>query len=249
MESVVVEERGLQYDRRWMLVDAQNHFLTQRKLAKMALFKVSIKKEGLEVTAPEMPTLYIPFAPQTAEVISVRVWDDTCQAIVVSNKASLWFSKALQITCKLVYMPDDSLRPVDERYSGNNEIVSFADGYPFLLIGEASLADLNSRLSQPVSMNRFRPNLVINTTEPFAEDTWRSIRIGEATFHLVKPCARCILTTIDQQNGVAGKEPLKTLSSYRTFHNKVLFGQNLLSDQASGKVIHMGSPVTVLSRK
>jgi uncharacterized protein YcbX len=249
MKSAVVEERGLQYDRRWMLVDAQNHFLTQRKLAGMALLKVSITKEGLEVTAPQMPALHVPCAPQTAEVISVRVWDDTCRAIVVSNEASLWFSEALKMTCKLVYMPDDSLRTVDERYAKNNEIVSFADAYPFLLIGEASLADLNSSLSQPVSMNRFRPNLVINTTEPFAEDTWRSIRIGEATFHLVKPCARCILTTIDQQTGVAGKEPLKTLSSYRTFHNKVLFGQNVLGEQALGKVIHVGSPVVVLSRK
>jgi uncharacterized protein YcbX len=234
-----------------MLVDAQNQFLTQRKFAAMALLKVNILTDGLQVTSPEMPPLYVPFAPQTAEIVKVNIWDDTCQAIVVSKEANQWFSEALQRECKLVYMPDDSLRPVDERYGKNNEIVNFADAYPFLLIGQASLSDLNSRLPEPepVPMNRFRPNLVINTTEPFAEDRWKSVRIEDSIFYLVKPCARCILTTIDQQTGIAGKEPLKTLASYRSFNNKVLFGQNVLSEKALGKVIHSGSPVTVISKR
>ncbi|MDO1451223.1 MOSC domain-containing protein [Rhodocytophaga aerolata] len=247
VSSALIEETGLQYDRRWMLVDAQNQFMTQRKFAKMALLKVSIEEDQLWVTAPDVPPLTIPFVPQTSEILSVTVWDDTCQSIVVSKEANEWFSSALQQECKLVYMPDTTLRKVDERYAKNKEIVSFADGYPFLLIGEASLADLNSRLAQPVPMNRFRPNLVVNTIEPFVEDTWKTITIGESVFHVVKPCARCILTTIDQQTGKAGKEPLKTLSTYRTFNNKVWFGQNLLSDNADGIKIHIGSPVTVLS--
>jgi uncharacterized protein len=239
----------LQYDRRWMLVDTRNQFMTQRKFAGMALLKVSLKETSLEVTAPGMPGLAVPFVPQTTELIPVTVWDDTCQAIVVSKEANKWFSEALQKECKLVFMPDTTLRQVDERYAKNKEIVSFADGYPLLLIGQASLADLNSRLALPVPMDRFRPNLVVNTTEPFAEDKWESIRIEESIFYLVKPCARCILTTIDQQTGVAGKEPLKTLSSYRNFNNKVLFGQNLLSGQAAGKKLHTGSRVTILSRR
>jgi uncharacterized protein len=248
VHTAVLEERGLQYDRRWMLVDSHNQFMTQRKFANMALLKVSMEKDGLKVTASGMPSIALPFVPQTSEMLTVTVWDDTCQSIVVSREVNEWFSAVLQKECKLVYMPDTVLRTVDERYAKNKEIVSFADGYPFLLIGEASLADFNSRLAQPVPMNRFRPNLVINTTEPFVEDTWKSILIGESVFHLVKPCARCILTTIDQQTGIAGKEPLKTLSTYRSFNNKILFGQNLLGEKAAGKEIHIGSPVRILSQ-
>jgi uncharacterized protein YcbX len=248
-KSAIVEERGLQYDRRWMLVDTQNQFITQRKLPAMALLKVDIDNDHLQVTAPGMPVLSVPLMPQTAEIMLVTVWDDICQAIVVSNDANQWFSEALHIDCKLVYMPNTTLRQVDERYAKNTELVNFADAYPFLLIGEASLADLNERLTQPVPMNRFRPNIVVRTAEPFVEDSWRSIRIGDVLLQLVKPCARCILTTIDQQTGMAGKEPLRTLSAYRTFNNKVLFGQNVLSEQSLGKTLYVGSQVEVLSLK
>lgn len=248
VNSAVVEEKGLQYDRRWMLVDAHNQFMTQRKFVRMALLKVSLEEDFLKVTGPGISVLSVPFIPHTTEIISVTVWDDICTAVVVSKEANKWFSEALQKECKLVFMPDESLRLVDERYAKNKEIVSFADAYPYLLIGEASLADLNSRLPQPVPMNRFRPNLVINTTEPFVEDKWKSISIGESVFHLVKPCARCILTTIDQQTGVVGKEPLKTLSTYRNFNNKVLFGQNLVREHRANKLIYTGNPVTVLSK-
>ncbi len=248
LESAVVEARGLQYDRRWMLVDARNQFMTQRKLAKMALLKVSIENESLCVTAPLMPRFTVPYLPQTNESISVTVWDDTCQALMVSREANNWFSEALQTTCKLVYMPDHTLRPVDPRYAKNEEIVSFADAYPFLLIGEASLADLNSRLALPVPMNRFRPNLVVNTAQPFVEDEWKTICIGETQFHLVKPCARCVLTTVDQQTGIAGKEPLRTLSTYRKINNKVLFGQNVLTENW-GMSINLGDTVEVLDNR
>jgi uncharacterized protein YcbX len=245
LPSSLIEERGFQYDHRWMLVDAHNHFLTQRKFPKMALLKVSLSENGLQVTAPAMPSLFIPFVALTNEHVKVTIWDDTCTAIVVSQQINEWFSEALEMKCKLVFMPDDSIRPVDNRYAKNNEFVSFADGYPFLLIGEASLADLNSRLASPVPMNRFRPSLVVTTTAPFEEDRWRSIRIGNNIFHLVKPCARCILTTVDQQTGIPGKEPLKTLASYRTINNKVLFGQNVLCEQA-GNIISVGEKVELL---
>jgi uncharacterized protein len=246
LTSAIIEERGLQYDRRWMLVDENNQFMTQRKIHKMALIKMQISAAYLQASMVNMPDLRIPFAPQTSERITVTIWDDTCQAVVVSKEVNEWFSEALQIPCRLVYMPDDSIRPVDHTYAKNNEFVSFADAYPFLLIGQASLEDLNQRLSQAVPMNRFRPNLVATTSIPFEEDQWKSIRIGETLFHLLKPCARCVLTTIDQQTGMAGKEPLKTLSSYRTTNNKVLFGQNLIWGR-QGIQITQGDKLEVVS--
>lgn len=245
LNAATVQERGLQYDRRWMLVDQHNHFMTQRKIHRMALVKVKLEKEHLLISMPSMPDLSIPLAPQTQESVAVTVWDDVCRGVVVSRHASEWFSEALEQPCKLVYMPDDSIRPVDYRYTKNNEFVSFADAYPFLLIGQASLDDLNCRLERAVPMNRFRPNLVVNTSIAFEEDNWRSIRIGNTLFHLVKPCARCVLTTIDQQTGVAGKEPLRTLSTYRTINNKVLFGQNTISGK-SGEYIKLGDAVQVV---
>jgi uncharacterized protein YcbX len=245
LPSATVEERGLQYDRRWMLVDAQNQFMTQRNIHKMALIKVSINITQLQASMIGMPGLNIPFLPQTNETLRVPVWDDTCQAEVVSGEANEWFSQALQMRCKLVYMPESSTRPVDERYAKNSDIVSFADAYPFLLIGQASLDDLNQRLPKALPMNRFRPNLVLTTSIPFEEDQWKSIRIGETIFHLVKPCARCVLTTIDQQTGVAGKEPLKTLSAYRMVNYKVLFGQNAVWGR-QGNLLQLGDIVEIM---
>jgi uncharacterized protein YcbX len=245
LPSAMVEERGLQYDRRWMLIDANNQFMTQRKIHNMALIKVHLGTGHLHASMAGMPGLNIPFLPQTNEVVTVTIWDDSCQAVVVSWEANEWFSEALQMSCKLVYMPKNSIRLVDHRYAKNNEIVSFADAYPFLLIGQASLNDLNQRLPEAVPMNRFRPNLVLTTTVPFEEDQWKSIRIGQTIFHLVKPCARCVLTTIDQQTGIAGKEPLKTLSSYRMSNHKVLFGQNAVWGRQGNQLQH-GDSVEIM---
>ncbi|QHT71881.1 MOSC domain-containing protein [Rhodocytophaga rosea] len=247
LSSARIEERGLQFDRRWMLVDAQKQFMTQRKIHKMALIKASLHDSHLQVDMMGKSALHIPFLPQTDETATVTIWDDTCQGVIVSQEANEWFSDALQMPCKLVYMPDNSIREVDHRYAKNNEIVSFADAYPFLLIGQASLDDLNQRLPEAVPMNRFRPNLVVTTDIPFAEDRWKSIRVGDTIFHLAKPCARCVLTTIDQQTGNAGKEPLKTLSGYRTINNKVLFGQNLLWGR-QGNQIQLGDKVEILAQ-
>jgi uncharacterized protein len=244
LDYSAIEERGLPHDRRWMLVDAQGQFLTQRKIARMALFKVALRENSLRVQYPDFPELAVPFVPE-GEQMRVTVWEDTCEALAVSPAADQWFSDALQMHCRLVYMPDQSRRRVDERYNTDDYMVSFADGFPFLLIGQASLDDLNSRLPEPVPMNRFRPNLVIQTTEPFIEDTWQSIRIGEALFHVKKPCARCVLTTIDQQTAAKGPEPLRTLSTYRRIHNKVLFGQNLVFGR-QGNSIRVGDRVEVV---
>ena len=159
-----------------------------------------------------------------------------------------WFSDVLDVECRLVTMPETTRRRIPPEFAVNpgEDHVSFADGYPFLLIGEASLAEVNARLETPVPMNRFRPNLVVSGSEAFAEDSWKKIRIGETVFHLVKPCARCVLTTVDQATGVKdGKEPLKTLASFRTFDGKVLFGQNLIAENPGG-VVRVGDEVEVL---
>lgn len=232
LQAAEVEDRGLRYDRRWMLVDGKGHFLTQRKHAQMALLQVSLQEDGLLVSHKQglLEPLYIPFEEEHVRQneLQVTVWEDTVQALEVNASTSAWFSKALGMPARLVRMPQESHRLVDPDYAAHGELVSFADGYPFLIIGQASLGDLNSRLEAPVPMNRFRPNFVFRGGLPFEEDSWKSFSIGGLTFHAVKPCARCVLTTIDQQTAEKGAEPLRTLASYRLVNNKVMFGQNLL---------------------
>jgi uncharacterized protein YcbX len=225
-----VTERGFQHDRRWMLVDQQGMFFTQRDIPAMALFRVQLQVSGLKVFYKPDPSSYIdvPFEPVSAELMKVVVWEDTCYALTVSDAADTWFSSILGINCRLVYMPDDSIRKVDPEYASGNEITGFSDGYPFLLIGQASLDDLNSRMVEAVPINRFRPNIVFSGGAPFQEDEMKEFSINGIRFYGVKLCARCVITTIDQETALKGKDPLKTLASYRSMNKKVLFGQNLL---------------------
>lgn len=246
LESAAVEPRGLAYDRRWMLADAQGTFLSQRKYPQMALLKTEITPDGLRVFKGGKPDLLVPYEPQTAEELRVTVWDDTCTAVAVSAKADRWFTEAVGFPCRLVYMPEKSIRQVDERYALADDYVSFADAYPFLLIGQASLDDLNSRLTEPMPMDRFRPNFVVSGAEPFGEDGWHGLRIGSSLFYSVKPCARCVLITIDQATAAKGKEPLQTLAGYRSANNKVYFGQNLLYG-GQGTRVQAGDPVEIVS--
>lgn len=231
LRQAVVEERGLRYDRRWMLVDSDGKFITQRKVHEMALIDVALGIDGLTVihrSSPHDPLL-IAFEPTLSEPIEVQIWDDQVEAVTVSEEADRWFSRYLSQSVRLVKMPEQTTRRIDPRYAKNEEIVSFADGYPLLVIGQASLDALNTRLPEPVSMRRFRPSVVIQGTPPHAEDTWTDIRIGSATFKAVKPCARCVLITIDPATGQTGPEPLKTLATYRNQNGKILFGMNLLA--------------------
>jgi hypothetical protein len=245
LDSAAVEARGLTHDRRWMLVDEHNQFLSQRTYVQMALLQTQIGEAGLQVSAPGKGTLVVPYEPQTVERLQVTVWDDTCTAIAVSQEADRWFSAAIGLPCRLVYMPEETIRLVDDRYAIADDFVSFADGYPFLVIGQASLDDLNARLETPVPMNRFRPNFVVSGSVPFAEDSWGHFRIGESYFHGVKPCARCVMTTVDQQTAKKGAEPLRTLATYRAANNKIYFGQNLLYGNRGAKVT-VGDTVEVL---
>ena len=238
LKTALVQERGLQYDRRWMLVDEKGQFLTQRTFAEMALLQVDLTTEGLLVRHKLKPLkpLIIPYLPESQRQISVSIWDDVCLATEVSAAANAWFTAALNRVCRLVYMPDTTRRLVDEKYAEKGEIVSFADAYPVLVIGEASLQDLNNRLPCPVPMNRFRPSLVFTGGQPFEEDTWNYFTIQNNQFQGVKRCSRCVLTTINQATAEKGQEPLRTLAEYRRVGNKVLFGQNVIPVAADATV-------------
>ncbi|MBC7898867.1 MAG: MOSC domain-containing protein [Saprospiraceae bacterium] len=242
-----VENRGLQFDRSWMLVDENNKFLTQREFPKMATVNVAVDKESLTAAA-DGSSIVIPLIPEPEDTASVKIWTSSVKGRVYSAEVNDWFSEAIGTECRLVLMPEETKRKVNPFYAVRKfkDTVSFADGYPFLLIGESSLDDLNSRLDAPLPMNRFRPNFVVAGSEPFAEDIWKKIRIGETVFHLVKPCARCVITTVDQSIGeMDGKEPLKTLAAYRNKGGNVMFGQNLIAE-AGGGIVNAGDEVHIL---
>ena len=231
LSSAQVEPRGLQHDRRWMVVDQDGNFLTQRELPRMATISVAVEPSGLRLTAPGTAPQYVFPSPSGGQTSTVRVWRSVCEALPAGEDADKWLTDFLGVSCRLVYMPEEMRRSVNPDYTAGEGVVSFADGYPLMVIGEASLQDLNTRLEQPVPMNRFRPSLVVSGSLPFAEDDWTKVRIGSALFHAPKPCDRCAMTTIDQTRGeYTGKEPLQTLASYRLKDQKVLFGQFLIPE-------------------
>ena len=225
--------KGLAYDRRWMLIDENGIFMTQREYPDMALCKLSLERDHITVTfrkkAYDLPSTSFPLqTPVSGKMIHVKIWNDMVSVIEADSIASQWFSTYLGVNCKLVSFPEENPRPVDPGYKVNNENVSLADAYPFLIIGQSSLNDLNTRLKDPVPMNRFRPNFVFTGGEPYEEDHWRNFTIGKNSFVAVKRCARCTIPTVNQDNGETSKEPLRTLAGYRSENNKVLFGQNLV---------------------
>ncbi len=243
LDESAVDEFGLQYDRRWMVVDEAGVFLSQRGHPRLALVVPSISDETLQVDAPGMPTLQTPLHPKNTVATSVTVWDDTCPATWVGGRAAEWFSDFLGCPCTLVHMADQVVRPADPGVAPPGVRVSFADGFPFLMISEESLADLNRRLTDPLPMNRFRPNLVVAGDEPYAEDGWRRIEIGGVRLQVVKPCARCLVTTTDQVTGERGKEPLRTLATYRKVGGEVMFGQNVVHEN-TGR-LRIGDPIVI----
>ena len=243
VQNAFLTDRGFQYDRRWLLVDEGNMFLTQRDNPKMALLQTSIIDRGLTVFHKHNPhqSLHIPFDFISTESVSVTIWDDTCLAQLISPEVDYWFSQALNMNCRLVYMPDQTHREVDPRFATNYELTSFSDGYPTLIIGQSSLDDLNARLQTPIPMNRFRPNIVFTGGKPYAEDDMRSFQINGIDFFGVKLCARCMVTTIEQDTAQTGKDPLRTISGYRMQNNNVMFGQNLLHEGTG--LISVGDPI------
>ena len=220
VEEWPLDEFGLQFDRRWAVIDSLGVTLTQRDYAPMALVRTSVRPDGLRLEAPGMPLLRLPLGSSGGSRLPVRIWKDVCEAERSGPEADTWWSAYLGEPCHMVRMPDETLRP-----AGPGR-VAFADAYPFLVLSEASLDALNGRLERPVPMNRFRPTLVISGVEPHAEDTWTAMRIGTEAFAIDRACDRCLVTTIDQATAARGTEPLRTLAAYRRAPDgRVLFGQ------------------------
>lgn len=239
-----VTKTGLQYDRKWMLVDAQGKFLSQRSLPRMALIKTQIVNQQLILSAPGQLDLAIDLqTPAGKADHKVTIWNDQCSAQPVSPEANLWFSSFLKTACTLVYQPEKNIRSVDQKYAQTTDQTSFSDGFPFLIVAQASLALLNEQMGLTLSMRRFRPNLVINDCLAYAEDNWRKIDIGEISFRLPKPCSRCSVPQIHPDTALSDKEPLRTLSRTRKWNNSVYFGQNALHDNQG--LLQIGDQVII----
>jgi uncharacterized protein YcbX len=246
LQSADLSATGLRHDRRWMLVDETGEFMSQRTHPRMALISVRFAPERMIVSAPGMTELEIPLRNETGNRIDVRVFGDTNKGELVGGEADRWFGEYLEFPCRLVHKPDDNPRLVDSSFAESGDQVSFADGFAFLLISEASLEDLNGRLEDPLPMNRFRPNFVVRGCEPYAEDGWSRLRVGSVPFRVAEPCPRCAITTVDQRTGARGKEPLLTLSTYRNTELGTVFGRNLIHDTLG--TVRVGDPVETTPR-
>jgi uncharacterized protein YcbX len=244
VDSAEIEPRGLKYDRRWMLVDADGKFISQREFPKLALTSVRFEQDGIVVLAGGQEPLLVPFDLHASETINVRIWADETVAFPVDPVAAEWFSTYIGSPATLVVMPQNTVRPITPTFFPT-DTVSFADEFPIMLLGENSLNDLNTRLDKPLPMNRFRPNIVTTGHDAFSEDTWADIKIGSEHIHGVYGCARCSMTTIDQETAERGIEPLKTLATFRKFGQKIIFGRDLIPETTGW--IHVGDPVEVLS--
>lgn len=211
----IVNEKGLLHDRKWMLIDSHRQFLSQRRLPKMALIKTEIKKDTLVLSTATSGSISLPLNPENGDDINTIIWKDQCLAKTTSPKADQWLSDFLEMDCKLVYQPNNIIRPVDPDYATDTDKVNFSDGFPFLIVSDASLTALNQEMEIPLPMQRFRPNLVVSNCESYAEDNWREIQINSINFRLPKACSRCSVPTIDTETAKTNKEPLTTLSRLR----------------------------------
>lgn len=244
VDRAVAGATGFEFDRRWMVVGDDARFLSQREHPRLALVRVQLDEGRLVLEVPGMAPLEIDLDGSTGPAGRVQVWSDECAAFDEGRDAARWFSDHLGCSARLVRMAGDDARPLGSSSAQPGDRVSFADGFPFLLLSTASLDGLNRRLSLPVPMDRFRPNIVVEGCHAHAEDEWGRVCIGEVVFRIAKPCARCVVTTVDQETGERGREPLHTLSTYRSFDGQVLFGQNLVHENRG--VVRVGDPVEVL---
>ncbi len=244
-----ITDTGFKYDRKWMLVDENNLFISQRSCPEMVLLQTAETENGITVFHKQNPqeAIIIPFDNENDEKIKVVIFEDTCDAIEVGKEQNEWFSDVLQTNCKLVCMPDDTKRLVDKKYAANEEVTSFTDGYPILMIGQSSLDSLNEKLTEALPMDRFRPNIVFTGGHAHIEDEMASFEINKINFLGVKLCSRCVITTINQQTARKGKEPLKTFATYRMKDNKVYFGQNVLHQQNGD--ISIGDEIKIITVK
>jgi uncharacterized protein YcbX len=222
-----VRRKGLKQDRKWMLVDQENKFISQRTYPQLTQIKVGLTETAITLSHNENK-IEVPLREKNGNIYEVEIWDHTVEAYEVSEALNRWFSSILDSETKLVKMGKVSKREKKFLRAPWKSKVSFADGYPYLIIGTASLDLLNHKLKTPISIDRFRGNIIINTEKAHVEDNWETIIIGNAVFKMIKPCTRCKVITIDQQTGIASDEPISTLSSYRKFENKINFGMNAI---------------------
>lgn len=246
LSSSYLEVFGLQHDRRWMIVDEQGNMITQRQQPRLCLIQPELLDNRISLSADGMPGIIIDIPATSSR--TVTVWEDECKAYDAGDAVAKWLSDFLPVNCRLVYFPDNEFRQVDLTYAKQGERTAFSDGFPLLLISQASLDDLNQKLSDnhqlPVRMNRFRPNLVVSGCDPFAEDDWKMIRIGNINMRVVKPCSRCVIPNINIETAVREKEPARTLAAYRKQDNKVFFGQNVIAENTGQ--LTTGMPVEII---
>ncbi len=250
-----VEPWGLAGDRRWMIVDPSGEVVTAREHPRLLLVTPFAGDGAIRLTGPAMPDLTVPVPPGD-DLIPVTVWDSKLLAAPADGAAGAWLSEVAGEPVRLVYLDDPTRRRPNPRYSRDGDRVSFADGYPLLLTAESSLAELNRLIAAgplaaegPLPMRRFRPSVVVAGAEPWAEDGWRLLRIGDVVFRAVKGCDRCVLTTIDPDTAAKGKEPIATLARSRRWDGKVWFGINLIPDSPrSAGSIRVGDPVRILEQ-
>ena len=246
VESACVERMGLEHDRRMMVVTPGGEFLTQREFPRLALVTPKLNNGMLELSAPSYDSLQVGIQTSGSPV-AVSIWRSrNVKAIDQGEEAAQWFSDWLGTDVRLVHFADGYVRHVSREYAVNHDDhTGFADGYPILLTSEEGLQDLNSRLEVPVPMNRFRPNVVVKGCAAFEEDSWNRIRVGDVELAVVKPCARCVVTTIDKQTLDQSKEPLKTLGKYRKQKLGAIFGQNVIP--LNEGILRLGMTVEILS--
>jgi uncharacterized protein YcbX len=229
LQSSSLDAMGLRYDRRWMVVSAEGKFITQRTHPQMVLIKPQLNDGKLMLTKKGMQDHHVAAASDGSASVQVEIWNDRVNALRISAETDAWLTQAIDAPCRLVYIADEEIRQCDLLYADAGDRTGFADGFPLLLISQASLDDLNGRLQQQLPMKRFRPNLVVSGCDPYAEDGWQQIHIGDVSLRVVKPCSRCVITTVDPETGIKGPgEPLRTLATYRMRDKQVYFGQNLI---------------------
>lgn len=249
LDAARVERRGLEHDRRWLVVDASGRFVTGRQEPHLVLIRAAPFAGGITLEAPAIAPLRVLAPEGNADRVEVTVWDDRIDAAACDGAADAWLTRYLGRPARLAYMDALAPRMVDPEYAQVGDRVSFADGFPLLLIGTGAIDDLNARLSTPLPVERFRPNLVVETETPHAEDGWARIRIGALELDLVKPCTRCVFTTVDPSSGTFDRsgEPLATLKTYRRTPNGITFGQNAIP-RSFGE-LRLGDRVEVLEHR
>lgn len=244
LEQLSIGALGPQGDRRFVVVGSDGRFLTQRQFPRMCLVAVVQQGDMLRLTAPGHPELMLDPAAAAAVRTPVVVWRDTIAACDMGAIAAAWFSNYLGVAARLYFLPEDSVRAVDPVYARAGDRVGFADGFPLLLTAQASLDEFNRALPAAIGMERFRPNVVVSGMPAFAEDGWRRVRIGAIEFEVVKPCARCVIPSIDPYTGEKQALVAQTLARLRRRGDAVYFGQNLI--QRGEGSIALGDCVTVL---